>query len=143
VLELLVILLGAALCALFVSAILRNTTVLRYQRKIFRPGDRVRIYKRAGVKPPRITGHRHEVYSGPGQVGTVLKKIRRDKEMAKAVGKDTWLLLVRSKIVGEDPWVLLVRWDAQQWLECKRGRKVSLRQFNDTIHPDYLELLPK
>jgi len=112
-----------AILAVVIIAVVvsRSRGTLKWKSTIFRRGDRVRIRKWAGTKKPEDTGHPKEVDSGPGQTGTVLKKVRR---------------------VSGDAWLLAVRWDSQDWREHNSGgQRVRLPQLTATIHPDYLEHL--
>lgn len=114
-----VLLFGCAVVGFVIYVAIRSSSTLTYKGTVFRSGDAVRIRKWAGTKKPERTGHSVEVDSGPGQTGAVLKKVKRPS--------------------GDD-WLLLVRWDAQDWREYNTGgHKVPLKQFDDTIHPDYLE----
>ena len=132
-----------AILAVVIIAVARSRSqvVLTWKSTVFRRGDRVRIRMWAGTKKPEDTGHPKEVDSGPGQTGTVVKKINKNagsytqnqRQLLTAIGEDT-------KKPRTPNWLLLVRFDEQEWREDNSGgKRVRLPQFDSTIHPDYLE----
>jgi len=115
------IVIGILAVVIIAVVVYRSQASLTWKTTVFRRGDRVRIRKWAGTKKPEDTGHSKEVDSGPGQTGTILKKVRRP---------------------SGDTWLILVNWDGQEWREYNSGgKKVRLPQLTATIHPDYLEHL--
>ena len=110
---------------------LGRNLVASWKGKMFCKGDRVRIVIPAGIRKPSATGHYTGVYSRPGQTGTV---VRGEKRKA-------------TSYVTPDPdepiQVVLVKWDRQQWMERGCVQRVTLDEFEDTIHVSYLEVIEK
>jgi hypothetical protein len=85
---------------------------------VFNIGDRVKMRSTAGLKKSEVTGHSADVYSGPGQTGTIISIVPLKR--------------------GQDQQLLVVRYDAQGWEEEESERPVSLGSFSDEINIDYL-----
>jgi hypothetical protein len=91
-----------------------------HDRREFCPGNRIEVYKYAGLEPPVETGHTTDLVVGEGRTGTVMGP-------------------VPSPVDGS-PSVARVLWDAQDWPDPE-GVLVPRPEFESTVHADHLRLL--
>lgn len=105
-------------------------SVVSWDGKTFRAGDRVRIRKWAGTFKPADTGAPVSVASGRGQTGVVIRGERRVSTDYMKIDPDEPMQIVR------------VRWPAQKWKVSGRDQSIDLPEFEATIHVSYLEVLP-
>jgi hypothetical protein len=103
-------------------------SVLTWNGKVFRAGDRVQVYKQCGAYGPEKTG-----------VGSVKASIGKGRDGTFVRGEQR-----RSDYVTLDPnrpiEIAVVRWDKQTWFVWKGPGRIKLPEFEATIHPDYLEV---
>lgn len=105
-----------------------NSAVV-WEGQTFRPGDQVRIKKWAGTFKPSDTGAAAEVNAGAGQVGTVVRGVKRESTEYLRFDPNEPLQVVR------------VRWRPQKWNVVGPGGSLQLPEFEATIHVSHLEPL--
>jgi hypothetical protein len=109
------------------SASASDGSVVVWEGRTFRAGDRVRIAKWAGTFKPEETGAKKEVQAAHGQVGVVMRGERRQSTDYLRIDPAEPMQIVR------------VRWFPQRWREAGGDEWLELPEFEATIHVSHLK----
>jgi len=104
-------------------------SVISWEGRTFREGDRVRIAKWAGTFKPGETGAQVEIDSARGQTGIVMRGERRTSTNYMKIDPNEPIQIVR------------VRWHPQKWKVNLRDQWIELPEFEATIHVSHLEMM--